>query len=93
MCHFTKTVLIAELYTGIDMVMKPGPANLKYDLIVSPKADISQIKFTYRGADDFFLHNGRLVIKTAIGRVVEEEPIAWQQIDGKVIHDTHKICS
>jgi gliding motility-associated-like protein len=79
-------LLIAQLYTGIDMVMKPGPANLKYDLIVSPKADISQIRFTYRGANNLFLSNGRLVIQTAIGRVVEEEPIAWQRINGTVIH-------
>lgn len=75
---------IPELYPGISMRLKPGNTNLKYDLIVAPEANPADIAFTYRGADSLHLSNGRLVIYTSIGRVVEEAPIAWQKIAGQI---------
>ena len=77
-------LIVQELHPGISMHLKPGLANLKYDLIIQPNANPNNIAFTYNGADSLYLDQGRLIILTSLGRVVEEAPIAWQIIDGKV---------
>lgn len=76
---------ISNLYTGINMILKPGGINLKYDIEVSPHADPTQITFAYRGAEKLFLRENQLVIQTSLGEIIEEAPIAWQIVDGKPI--------
>ncbi len=74
-----------ELYPGIDLLLKSGPANLKYDLILAPRANPDNIRWNYNHIDSIYLDQNRLIINTAVGRLVEEAPIAWQIIKGKVV--------
>ena len=73
-----------ELYNGINMLLYTRNDNqLKYDFIVQPNADISQIKIRYTGADDVaLLKNGTLQIKTSVGNLMEQKPYAYQDING-----------
>lgn len=71
-----------ELYKGIDMNVYAFGPNLKYDLIVEPYADASQIEIAYIGADHLSLQGGNLVIETSVGSFTEQKPYAYQVIEG-----------
>ncbi|MGR3310440.1 MAG: SBBP repeat-containing protein, partial [Candidatus Brocadiales bacterium] len=53
-----------------------------YDLVVSPGADVSQIRFACEGAEGLSLTDtGDLIIKTAIGDIMDTKPHAYQIIN------------
>ena len=72
-----------NIYPGIHVETYSQKGHLKYDLIVEPSADPSQIKMEYEGADKLELVEGNLNIHTSVGTVTELTPIAWQEIDEK----------
>ncbi len=74
-----------NLYDDIDMIMYQGGNSLKYDFIVQPGADPSQIQLEIEGADDVALENNELHIKTKVNEVIESEPYTYQFIDGKIV--------
>lgn len=78
-----QSVRYPELYEGIDLLVYSESHGLKYDWILAPGADVSQIKVKYDGADDLFLDDGRLFIRTSINHLIEDAPKAYQIIDGK----------
>ena len=82
-CGHYKQATIQNLYPGIELIMHTGGSFLKYDLIVAPGADASQIKMTYEGQDKLSIENDRLVVTTSIGDVTEQKPLAWQMVDGE----------
>jgi len=71
-----------NIYQGVDLVLKSGPQNLKYDLIISPGANPEQISWDYLGTNGLHLENGQLVIETSLGPLIEMAPIAWQMVNG-----------
>jgi len=72
-----------NLYDGIDLSAYSLNRNFKYDFIVAPNADASQIQLLYEGADDLFLEDENLIIETSVGTIKELKPYAYQIIDGK----------
>ncbi len=76
----SKAVYANSLYTGIDIESYSKGGHLKYDLIVKPGADPSQIKMRYEGAA-IKMANDDLVVDLSIGKVIEQAPIAYQIID------------
>jgi gliding motility-associated-like protein len=82
-CGHYKEASIQNLYPGIELQMHAGGSFLKYDLIVAPGSDASQIKMTYEGHDKLSIENDRLVVTTSIGDVTEQKPLAWQMVDGE----------
>jgi gliding motility-associated-like protein len=80
--HFQEAV-IENLYPGIELQMHTGGSFLKYDLIVAPGSDAAQIKMSYEGHEKLSIENNRLVVTTSIGDVTEQQPLAWQIIDGQ----------
>ncbi|MBA2407439.1 MAG: PKD domain-containing protein [Chitinophagales bacterium] len=80
--HDYAQVSYNDLYPGIDMNVYAFGPNLKYDLIVEPSADPSQIQIQYDGAKDLSLYKGNLIIKTSIGDFTEQKPFAYQVING-----------
>ena len=80
-----KGVLYDELYQGIDLKIYSIGKNLKYDYVVSPYADASQIVVHYEGAESVTLDNGNLFLRTTVGDLIEKRPIAWQFIEGEKI--------
>lgn len=80
-----KGVLYDELYQGIDLKIYSVGENLKYDYVVAPYADASQIVVRYEGAESMSLENGNLFLKTTLGDLIEKRPIAWQFVDGQKV--------
>jgi len=71
-----------NVYDDIDLVLKAGTQNLKYDIVVHPNANTDVLRWTYAGVFGLRLHNGKLHIQTSVGTIVEDAPVAWQIIDG-----------
>ncbi len=69
------------LYPGIQLLASPTASGLKYDYLLSAGAQPSQIQFKVEGASAK-IRNGRLEIETDAGLVVENPPLAWQEING-----------
>jgi gliding motility-associated-like protein len=72
-----------QLYQGIDLNVYSSDLNLKYDFIVAANANTEQIKMQYVGADKLILTDGNLVIKTSVGDLIEQRPLAYQIINGQ----------
>jgi hypothetical protein len=66
------------VYPGIDVRYYTDKGSLKYDFIVHPGADPSDIVLRYSGADKLSLRNKELVISTSVGDLKEMEPFSYQ---------------
>lgn len=76
-----------ELYPGIDLRYYQQNQHLKYEFIVAPNANPQQIKMRYKGAEALTINQGNLIIKTAVGNVLEMKPYAYQiQANGDTLH-------
>jgi gliding motility-associated-like protein len=71
-----------DVYPNIDVTYKSEAGYLKYDIIVNPGADISQIRLDYDGADKLTIEKGRLIIKTSTGQNRELDPYTYQIVGG-----------
>ena len=71
-----------ELYENIDLHYYRQNDQLKYDLILKPKANPEKIRFKVRGADKVQIKRGELNIVYRFGEVSELKPYAYQTIDG-----------
>lgn len=79
-------VTVKNIYNGIDVKYYGGKQNdLKYDIIVNPSADPSQIKLQYTGAKLIELRNGKLKIETSDGMLGEYMPKVYQNINGQIV--------
>lgn len=77
------SILYQNVYDGIDMRVSSVGSNLKYDFIVAPEADPSQIKIQYQGVDGIEKSGSDLEIRTAIGSLTETKPYSFQHEGGK----------
>ena len=71
------------LYPGIDLKLYRR-GSLKYDFIVQPGADPSLIQLRYEGVKPRNKPTGELLLRTAVGEVIESRPFAYQ-INGSEI--------
>ena len=79
------SLLYHDLYNGIDMKVYSAERAMKYDFIVSPGANPSQIMMSYEGLDGVKLEKGNIVMKTSVMDIIELQPYAYQIIDGKEV--------
>src|SRR6185312_343164 len=83
-------VTIKNIYPGIDWVLHSGKNGLKYDFVVHPGADPSQIKLQYKWTDQPQLQDdGSVNISTPMGTITEGAPISYTK--GKQVHTTYNI--
>lgn len=73
----------AEIYNGIDMHVASASGNPKYEFMVKPGSDPSQIRLRFEGTDGLKIQNGNLILKTSIGDIEEMKPVAYQYINGE----------
>lgn len=74
-----KSVTYKNLYSGIDLKWYEKNGHLKYDYIVAPGADYSQIKLNIKGATKLYINKkGELIIETPLGKLTEQAPIVTQ---------------
>ena len=79
-------VVYQELYDGIDLVFYTSEKGLKYDFIVSPRAEPKEILYSYDGADTIHIDDqGDLHLTTPSGKLVEEAPFSFQIENGKKV--------
>ena len=78
-------VVYEKVYKGIDArYYFSEEGNFKYDFIIAPKADPSQVELEYVGVDGLELDaRGNLNISTSVENIQEMAPFAFQQIDGQ----------
>ena len=76
-------VSYSSIYPSIDLQIYSQGDLLKYDLIVGVGGDPQAIVMDYEGADDLFLEENELHIVTSLNEIVEQEPYAYQVIDGQ----------
>jgi gliding motility-associated-like protein len=76
-------VTLNDFYSGVDLLLDGSAGKLKYSFIVQPGVDASQIKYVVDGADKIILSKEGLRINTSLGEILEENPIAWTEKEGK----------
>lgn len=72
-----------ELWPGIDLIYR-GTGQIKYEFIVKPGADPTQIRLVYRGIEGLSVSDaGDLILRTASGELRDSRPVAYQEIGGR----------
>lgn len=67
-----------NVYDGIDLKVYSKDVHMKYDFIVHPKADVTQIRLQHEGVDGVRLKDGKLFVQTSLAEIVENTPYAYQ---------------
>lgn len=76
------TIVYRDVYDGIDFRVSSAGNNLKYDFIVKPGANPSQIKIEYAGVDAVEKFNDDLEIRTTVGSLTERKPVSFYEDNG-----------
>lgn len=63
---------------GIDWQIHSNGMGIKQTYIVKPYADPKVLRFKYKHQDELKISEGRLYIKTSVGWMVEDQPLAYQ---------------
>ncbi|WP_301171998.1 SBBP repeat-containing protein [Brevibacillus nitrificans] len=72
-------IVYPQLWPGVDLLFRCANGQIKYEFAIQPGADLSQIRYTYRGAEKLTLaEDGDLLIHTALGTVPDSKPVSFQ---------------
>ena len=71
-------ITLRNLYPLIDWEIILGKEGIKYNLIVHPGGNPSDILLAYNFADQLSISNSSLLIKTQLGNITEQAPICYQ---------------
>ena len=72
-----------DIWPGIDLKYHGNGEGMKYDFIVNPGADISQIRIRYEGVNELSISNsGDLQAQTRFGLIHENIPEIYQKRNG-----------
>jgi hypothetical protein len=73
-------VVLAGVYDRIDLVIYGREGGMKYDFVVHPGGDPSDIRFSYDGAARVRTGSaGSLQVQTPVGQIVEQAPFTYQE--------------
>jgi beta-propeller repeat-containing protein len=76
-------VSYSSVYRGVDLMFHSNARQLEYDFTVAPGEDASNIRLRFDGVDDIELtHEGSLILRTPVGELRHEQPVAYQEKDG-----------
>ncbi len=82
--HAYSEVEYEHFYPDIHLLWESEKNALKYSFFVEPGANPNEIRWSYAGEfNSVRIRDGRLILKTAIGEIIEQRPFAYQLIDGK----------
>ncbi|WP_315820831.1 hypothetical protein [Paraflavitalea speifideaquila] len=73
-----QAIVYKNIYPNIDIRYYSEYGRLKYDLIVHPGGEVSNIAMKYEGADKISVKNNELIIKTSVGELKELYPYTYQ---------------
>ena len=79
-------VLYENVYQDIDLRIYIYQSTLKYEFIVHPNGDASQIALQYNGANDVTLNGeGEVVVRTTAGVFKEAKPYSFQVVNKRTV--------
>jgi hypothetical protein len=82
-CRRFESARLGRLYAGIDAVFYFDGDRPRYDLIVAPGADPSQIRMSFEGADKVsLLPDGTLRLDTSVRPIQHQDLFAYQEAAG-----------
>ncbi|MFZ4784261.1 MAG: gliding motility-associated C-terminal domain-containing protein [Flavobacteriales bacterium] len=76
--------LFHHIYPHIDTRFYSTSETAKYDFIVAPGGDPTQITLQFEGVDAALI-DGEIHLKTAVGEVIEKKPFAYQIIGAQLV--------
>jgi hypothetical protein len=83
--HYSR-LEFAEVYPGIDLVIRGRGREMEYDFVIAPGFDPDQIELELEGNQDAVLTpEGDLLIKAPHGEIKHHRPIAHQQQEGRAV--------
>jgi len=77
-CKIFQAVTYKEVYPNIDVRYYMEGERLKYDFIVHPGGNVSQIALRFDGPEEMKISEKQLILKTAVGEVKELAPFSFQ---------------
>jgi len=78
-----KQVVYNNIYPNINLDVTSVDVSPKYNFIVKPGANTSDIVMNYDGLDGISIINNDLVLRTSVGDVIDSRPYAYQVINGE----------
>jgi hypothetical protein len=88
-------ITIKEVYPGIDWVLyNSQKGGMKYDFVVHPGADASQIKMIYEGENALKLkEDGSIDMQTQLGMFSEAKPYSYEEGSANEIKSAYKLTT
>jgi gliding motility-associated-like protein len=77
-CKIYQALIYKNVYPNIDVRYFSDQGRLKYELIIHPGGEVSNIAMKYEGTDKLTIKNRELLIKTSVGEVKELYPYSYQ---------------
>ena len=77
-------VRYAGVWNGVDLRLRAAEGGFKYDVLLAAGADAGKVRFAYEGLDALSTDkDGKLVLRTSLGELVEMAPVAYYADGGK----------
>lgn len=73
-----QSVVLENIYPGVDMLLYENGESFKYDFIVQPYVSPDVIELEYKGIDNLSLVQKNLTVRTSIDKVTELSPVTYQ---------------
>jgi len=84
-----RKVIYENVYDNIDLVFYSNKKGMKYDFIVKPGGDVSDIKLKYKNKDDVYItEKGKIKALNPFGEI-ETDVLYTYQSDGKVVESNY----
>ncbi len=80
-----REILYRDIYPNIDLRLYTENHIIRYDFIVNPGGDPSQIQLSYEGVDNISILERQLVAATAFGDFMQSEPRLYQSTPDNII--------
>jgi gliding motility-associated-like protein len=77
-CKAYQTVVLQNIYNGIDAEIVAKDDYIKLNFIVHPNADPDQIVLSYDGIENISLKDSAISIQTSVACIKENKPVAFQ---------------
>ena len=81
-CKLFQAITYKNVYPNIDVRYYSNSGRLKYDFIVHPGGNVSEIAMQYDGPSDVFVKDKELNIVTSVAVVKELYPYCYQSVSG-----------
>ncbi|OYU96147.1 MAG: hypothetical protein CFE21_06970 [Bacteroidetes bacterium B1(2017)] len=75
-----KRIVLKNIYPKTDLEIISKPDGIKINFVLQAGADPSKIQLKYEGADELFIKENQLHVKTSLGEMIESAPVSYQQI-------------